>query len=358
MRIALINEAWPPLVNGVVTTWTQMVRRLRAWGHQVGIIHPAMFHTIPCPGYPEIRLGIRARKRMHRYLAEIEPDVVHIATEGPLGSAARRWCLGEQVPFTSSYHSQFPEYLEKYIRLPARFSYPYLQRFHAPARQTLVPTPSMQQRLQENGFQHVVVWSRGVDADRFRPRGDRRDAFAGLPRPIFLCAGRVAHEKNIPAFLSLDLPGTKVVMGGGPILAKLSRRFPNAVFTGYQGDEQFAWMMACADVKVFPSRTDTFGLVQIEAMACGVPVAAYPVAGPIDIIRNRQGGVLSEDLREAALDALTLDKNAARQTALTYSWDDCARQLLGYLHPRTHPAGQTSSTADPATKPLLETANP
>lgn len=356
MRICLINEAWPPLVNGVVTTWTRVYRCLTAWGHDVHVLHPAMFRTVPCPGYPEIRLSVRPRAAVSACLEAIDPEAVHIATEGPLGAAARRWCLDNGMPFTTSYHSQFPEYLKQYIRLPVSLSYPYMRRFHAPARRTLVPTPSMKARLEHWGFEHVKVWSRGVDGWLFQPRGERRDAFAGLPRPIFICGGRVAREKNLPAFLGLDLPGTKVVMGAGPVLGRLMRKFPDAVFTGYQSNEIFSWMMACADVKVFPSLTDTFGLVMLEAMAAGVPVAAHPVTGPVDVIRSGEGGVLDENLRHAAMDALDLSRDSCRAQALSYTWDDCARDLLAHLEPRAsacrsenpipaRPAAMATSTA-------------
>ncbi len=331
MRIALATDAWQPQINGVVRTLASVVAELRAMGHVCEMVTPEGFPGIPCPGYASIRLACWPFRGVSRQLDAFRPEAVHIATEGPVGLAARRWCRRRAMPFTTSYHTRFPEYLRLRAPVPVAFSYALLRRFHGAATRTLVPTVTQQARLREHGFERVSVWSRGVDTDLFRP-GDK--GFLDLPRPIAVTVGRVAVEKNLPAFLDLDLPGTRLVIGDGPDLERMKARYPGAVFTGFKQGPELARYLAASDVFVFPSRTDTFGLVLLEAMACGVPVAAYPVTGPIDVVRPGETGVLGEDLREAVLAALALDGDACVAYARSRSWRGCAEQFLGFLQPR------------------------
>lgn len=336
MRIALVTEAWHPQINGVVTTWTHVINILSGQGHEFRVVHAGEFATVPFPRYPDIRVALFPYRRLARLLDEFQPDAIHIATEGPLGWAARRYCLKNDLPFTTSYHTQFPDYLKRYFGIPQGWTYPYFRRFHRPARATLVPTPRVKQELDARGFEHVVIWSRGVDAELFTPI-PREAHFApirALPRPIFVCSGRVCLEKNLPAFLESDLPGSKLVIGPGPMLPKLRRRYPAAHFTGYLPPQEYAQHLAAADVFVFPSVTDTFGLVMLEAMACGVPVAAYPVTGPIDVVKHGVTGVLHQDLRTAALQALELNRQDCRQYAMRFPWSTCAWQLFNTLTAR------------------------
>jgi len=310
------------------------VRELGALGHEVALITPTGFRTVPCPTYPEIRLAIAPGARVARMIEEFEPDAVHVETEAPLGLAARRHCLVTGRPFTTAYHTQFPEYIYARCRLPLGISYRWLRWFHGPAHAVMVPTPAIHRRLADRGFTNLAYWSRGVDQALFAPRQreSRND------RPIFLYVGRVAVEKSIEDFLRLDLPGTKWVVGDGPARASLEAKFPDTVFHGAKYGEELADRYQQADVMVFPSRTDTFGLVLIEAMACGTPVAAYPVTGPIDVIRDRSAGVLDEDLRAAAIAALALDRAAVRRYALQYSWSAATRQFVQNLMPIAAPA--------------------
>jgi glycosyltransferase involved in cell wall biosynthesis len=330
MRILIATDAWLPQVNGVVTTIANTVRELRALGHEVGLITHEGFRTFPCPSYPEIRLAVAPGARVARMVEEFEPDAVHVATEAPLGLAVRRHCLARGVPFTTAFHTQIPEYIHARCRLPVAITYRWLRWFHDPAAAVMVPTPEVHRRLTSRGFTNLAYWSRGVDAELFLPA--RREALPGR-RPIFLYAGRVAVEKNLEAFLALDLPGTKWVVGDGPARAGLEDRFRAAVFHGVQHGKALAHYYQQADVFVFPSLTDTFGLVMIEAMACGTPVAAYPVTGPIDVVRDKAAGVLSVDLRAAARAALHLDRAAVRRHALKFSWTAATRQFLANLSP-------------------------
>ena len=330
MRIALVTDAWLPQTNGVVRTLTVTVDKLLQAGHEVTAFTPADFRTLPCPTYPEIRLSLFASAQLRRRLDALDPDVVHIATEGPLGLAARRWCLRRGRPFTTSYHTQFPEYVRARFPVPLAVSYAFLRWFHGKAAHTLVATASMRRTLEERGFRNLAMWGRGVDTNLFRPRDE---PFLELPRPIWLYFGRVAVEKGIEDFLALDLPGTKLVVGDGPAAEGLRKKHPGTVFTGYRFGDELARHVAAADVFVFPSRTDTFGLVLLEAMACGVPVAAYPVTGPIDVVENGVTGVLSEDLRTAALAALNLDRRVCRDQALRHTWEAATRQFVAALVP-------------------------
>ena len=331
MRIALVTDAWFPQVNGVVRTWSTVVEHCRSLGHEVLVISPDQFKTFPLPNYPEIRLPIRPGPRMRAMLDEFQPDAIHIPTEGTLGYAARRFCKRRGYSFTTSYHTQYAQYINRYTGFPKRMTYRMLRWFHGRADATLVPTPSIARELSDRRFENLRVWTRGVDCELFRPYG--KELLDHLPRPIFSYVGRVSAEKNLEAFLGLDLPGSKVIVGDGPSLKGLKRRFPDAHYAGFQHGEALARHFAASDVFVFPSRSDTFGVVLLEAMACGVPVAAYPVTGPIDVVDNGTVGVLDEDLGAAAVAALKLDPSACRDYALTYSWARCAEIFLDTLVP-------------------------
>jgi glycosyltransferase involved in cell wall biosynthesis len=328
MRILIVTDAWSPQVNGVVTTLKYTAREIERMGHEVGLITPASFRTVPCPTYPEIRLAVAPGRRVAQMIETFDPDAIHIATEAPLGVAARRHCVAVGRPFTTAFHTQFPEYVHARCRLPLSVTYAWLRHFHRPASAVMVPTQEIHGRLARRGFQRLAYWSRGVDTELFHPVS-HDTSLEG--RPIFLYAGRVAVEKGIERFLELDLPGTKWVVGDGPARAGLQARFPSATFHGMRHGIDLAWFYQQADVFVFPSRTDTFGLVLIEAMACGTPVAAYPVTGPVDVVRDPAVGVLSNDLRGAALEALALDRDAVRNYALRFSWAAATRQFIGNL---------------------------
>jgi glycosyltransferase involved in cell wall biosynthesis len=329
MRILIITDAWSPQINGVVTTVRNTVRELEAVGHEVGLITPDGFRTMPCPTYPEIRLALAPGPRVSRMIEEFEPDAIHIETEAPLGIAARRHCIATGYPFTTAYHTQFPEFIHARCRLPLNLTYRMMRWFHDPATAVMVPTAEMVRRLEERGFGKLAFWSRGVDPDVFAPA--ERLALSG--RPIFLYAGRVAVEKSIEDFLDLDLPGTKWVVGDGPARASLEEKYPNAVFHGVKHGADLAYYYQQADAFVFPSRTDTFGLVLVEAMACGTPIAAYPVSGPIDVVREPSVGILSENLRDAAIGALDLDRSAVHRYARQYTWAAATRQFASNLVP-------------------------
>jgi len=329
-KIAIVTDAWTPQVNGVVHTLKQTCKLLDEFGYAVTVLSPGQHRTVPCPTYPEIRLAIKPAARLCRQLDELQPDYIHIATEGPLGLAARACCIRHNLAFTTSYHTQFPEYVRKRIPMPLAVSYALIRRFHNAAARTMVATQSQEDVLRKRGFKHLVRWSRGVDTDLFTPA---KRIEPGWTRPVFTYLGRVAVEKNLDAFLSLDLPGTKCIIGDGPALTELKQRYPDMVFLGYRFGEDLAAHLAAADVFVFPSRTDTFGLVLLEAMACGVPVAAYPVTGPKDLIQPGISGELDEDLRSAALRALHLDADNCRNEALRYSWQVATRQFAGNLVP-------------------------
>jgi 1,2-diacylglycerol 3-alpha-glucosyltransferase/glucuronosyltransferase len=331
VKIAIVTDAWRPQTNGVVQTLSTTAQTLRAGGHEVMVIEPNQFRTFPCPTYPEIRLAWFPYRRLSQLLRDFAPDCIHVATEGTLGMAARSWCVRNRFPFTTSYHTQFPEYVRARAPIPLALSYAHLRRFHAAAARTMVATPTLQKQLETRGFRHIVRWTRGVDVALFKP-GPKE--LLDLPRPIFVYMGRVAVEKNIEAFLALDLPGTKLVIGDGPERRSLQAQFPTARFVGYKFGAELAAQLAATDVFVFPSRTDTFGLVLLEALACGVPVAAYPVTGPIDVIENGATGVLDQDLRAAALAALQLDPAHCRAFALAHTWEAATKQFLGNLAPR------------------------
>ncbi|MBU6453993.1 MAG: glycosyltransferase family 1 protein [Cyanobacteria bacterium REEB67] len=331
MKIAIITDAWHPQVNGVVRTHTHLIKELRQLGHEVRMITPDLFSNFPCPTYPEIRLAYNVRGGLKKYLSEFNPDAVHISTEGPLGIAARRLCLKQCWPFTTAYHTRFPEYLKAKAHVPETLTYYLMRRFHAPSKAVMVPTESMQMVLEKRGFSNVKQWTRGVDTQLFKPRDK---SFLTLPRPIFAYIGRVSVEKNIGAFLDLQLPGSKLVVGDGPQLKEMQKKYPQVTFVGSKSGEELAQHYAAADVFVFPSRTDTFGLVVLEALASGLPVAAYPVTGPRDIIGNSTVGCLDDDLQAAAMKALTIDPQTCRAFAEARSWKTCADQFLRNLNPR------------------------
>lgn len=331
MRIVIVSDAWFPQVNGVVRTLGTLKQGLETLGHDVVVIHPGQFRTIPCPTYPEIRLALFSRAPMARRLADAAPDAIHIATEGPLGNAARDYCVSHGLGFTTAYHTRFPEYVHARWCVPLNWTYASLRRFHAPSGAVMVPTASVRTALEERGFQNIRHWTRGVDTVMFRPR---KKGFLDWPRPILLYVGRVAVEKNIDAFLALDLPGSKVVVGDGPQLASLQRRFPVVQFVGAKHGKELARYYAAADVFVFPSRTDTFGLVVLEALASGVPVAAYPVPGPLDIIGGTEAGALDENLGRAVSRALELPAAECRALAMTYAWEVSVQQFLSHLRPQ------------------------
>jgi glycosyltransferase involved in cell wall biosynthesis len=331
VRITLVSDAWTPQVNGVVRTLTALIGELGARGHQVATITPDLFRTVPCPTYPEIRLALRPAGRIGDLIDAARPEAIHISTEGPLGLAARRICLERGYGFTTAFHTRFPEYVAARFAVPASWSYALMRRFHAPSKGVMVATETVRRDLAVRGFVNLTSWNRGVDAELYRP--EQREDFLGLPRPIFLAVGRVAVEKNIAAFLALDLPGSKVVVGDGPLLDKLRGRHPEAHFLGRQIGATLARLYASADVFVFPSRTDTFGLVLLEALASGVPVAAYPVPGPLDVIGDSGAGVLDEDLGRAALAALNIPRERCRAHALRYTWAASAEQFVDNLWP-------------------------
>ncbi|QJR15814.1 glycosyltransferase family 4 protein [Usitatibacter palustris] len=328
MRILLVTDAWAPQINGVVVTLRNTIAWLEKWGHEVRVLSPQGFKTMPMPTYPEIPLALFPGGKVAEVFREFKPDAVHIATEGPLGVAARAYCVKHRLQFTTAYHTCFPEYVQPRFGVPLSWTYTWLKWFHGPSSAIMVGTPAIAKLLEVRNFRNIVEWSRGVDTVLFHPIEER---FKEYPRPVFLFVGRVAIEKNIAAFLELDLPGTKVVVGDGPQRKELEKRFPKAVFAGARVGPELASYFQRADVFVFPSLTDTFGLVLLEAMACGTPVAAYPVRGPIDVIKDPAVGVLKKDLREAALAALPLDRGAVRRYAERYSWEHCSRQFLAHL---------------------------
>lgn len=331
MRIAIVTDAWEPQVNGVVNTLKATSRQLRRGGHSVLLVTPENLRAFPCPTYPEIRLAYKPYPHVAQQLEEFDADCIHIATEGPLGMAARRYCLNRNLDFTTAYHTRFPEYLKARFGLPLAISYRWLKWFHGPSKAVMVPTPGVQTALQAHGFRHVVQWGRGVDIDYFKP-GWREEKVA-LRRPLYLYVGRLAVEKNVEAFLQIALPGAKWVIGDGPMREELEAKYPEVRFLGAKPHEALPAYYNCADVFVFPSRTDTFGLVLAEAMACGVPVAAYPVEGPQDVVAHGKSGVLDEDLSRACFQALTMSREQVREHALSFSWDAATTQFLQHLHP-------------------------
>ncbi|GGB37034.1 GDP-mannose-dependent alpha-mannosyltransferase [Roseibium aquae] len=325
--VLIVSDAWHPQINGVVRSLERTAEELEAAGVIVKFLTPQAFRTLPCPTYPEIRLSLTVTGRVRKMIRDLGCDHLHIATEGPLGIMAARVARKDGFPFTTSYHTRFPEYLSARLPVPLAWSYGWLRRFHNSGDGCMVATRSLETDLRDRGFTNLMRWSRGVDEKLFQPY-EGTVLPADLPRPVFMNVGRVAVEKNIEAFLDLDLPGSKVVVGSGPQLDSLKRKHPDVLFTGPKVGEDLARHYASADVFVFPSLTDTFGNVMLEALACGVPVAAYPVMGPIDVIADTGAGVLSEDLREAAIGALDVPRDHCRKVALDFTWAASARQFL------------------------------
>jgi glycosyltransferase involved in cell wall biosynthesis len=341
MRIALATDAWYPQVNGVVRTLGATVNELTRRGHEVELVTPDRFRTVPLPGYRSIEVAIAPRFSARRLLNAYQPEVVHIATEGPIGWAARGWCKAHGVPFTTAFHTRFPDYAAVRTGINAERFWSLFLRFHRDSRAVLAASQSLLAELAERGLEQVRPWTRGIDHDLFQPDGELHPALHNLPRPILLNVGRVAPEKNLEAFLDLDVPGTKVVVGDGPALAALRQRYPDVLFLGALGGEALASAYRAADCFVFPSRTDTFGLVVIEALACGVPVAAYPVQGPIDILGAEARGVsdnfparvgaLDEDLHLAVTKALQTDRRAAPVFARSFTWENATDQFIAAI---------------------------
>ncbi len=335
MRIAVVTDAWKPQVNGVVTILVELVEQLQSMGHRVLVVQPGMFATRPCPGYPEIALARHVEPRLSRELDAFDPQAIHVATEGPLGGRGRRFCLDRGLPFTSAFHTRFPEILHAALKIPTAWGYWWFRRFHAAAERVMVPAPATLRMLQQRGFGNVAQWTHGVDGRVFAPGA--RDALdhLNLPRPIHLFVGRVSYEKNIEAFLRLQLPGSKVVCGVGPLEAKLKARFADATWLGILPRAELAGVYRAADVFVFPSKSDTFGLTMLEAMACGTPVAAYRVEGPIDVIGDSPAGVMHEDLAQAVLAALQISRDLPPKRAALFDDATVALQFLQMLAPLT-----------------------
>jgi len=362
MRILIATDAWAPQVNGVVQTLSQVVNRLIAQGHEVRVIHPGLFKTIPCPTYPEIRLAVWPFGRLRRELREFKPQAVHIVTEGPIGLGMRLLAKHAGLPFTTAYHTQFPEYVKARSGIPIRFTAALLRWFHKPSRAVMVPTQSVIETLKSRGLNNCVLWQRGVDLKRFNPDKSpaskhlsyspcelesddaqqvellRRLNACSVEKPVFLYAGRVAVEKNLEAFLSLELPGEKWIAGDGPARKALEKQFPEVRWFGMMNHAALSEIYKRADVFVFPSLTDTFGLVLLEAMASGCPVAAFPVNGPLDVVGHSGAGVLDWNLKKAAMAALQIERDLPRQHASTFTWENCASQFQGYLAPIAYAA--------------------
>lgn len=360
MKLALITDAWQPQVNGVVTTLVELVRETRALGHQVEVIHPGLFKTRPCPGYDGIDLAVRPAKALAQQLDAFAPDAVHIATEGPLGWAARRYCLKRGLAFTTAFHTRFPEILKAALKVPLWMGYALFRHFHKPSSGVLVPTPSVLHMLNARGFKNLRSWTHGVDVALFRYQESPvvYPQLGTLARPVSLFVGRVSYEKNIDAFLALNVPGTKVVCGVGPLEATLKERYPQVRWLGLLPRDELAKVYAAADVFVMPSRSETFGLVMLEAMACGTPVAAFPVEGPLEVMGTpEQGGVLDVDLASAWYRALAVSRREAHLRALTFGWAYASLLFLGYLVPARAGQGLQKPAPDNATvTPLSSSA--
>ena len=339
MNIALVTDAWTPQANSVVTTLVELVRELARGGHRVEVIHPRLFRTRPCPGDAGIELAVSPWRGLSQQLDGMQPDAIHIATEGPLGWAARRYCLRRSLAFTTAFHTKFPELLNAAAQVPQSWVYALLRHFHRPSSGVMVPTQGVLLMLQQRGFSKLRAWTHGVDTRLFAFHGQSRPCpqLGALAHPVWLHVGRVSHEKNIDAFLALDLPGTKVVCGAGPLQVGLRQRFPQVRWPGLLSQSALAQVYAAADVFVFPGRVETFGLAMLEAMSCGAPVAAYPVDGPLQVLGTAKGavrgGVLHDDLKEACVQALAVPRHEARAQALTFSWSESAAQFLAHLVP-------------------------
>lgn len=337
MKIVIATDAWYPQVNGVVRSLGMTADQMRSLGHQVDMIEPGRFTTLPCPTYPEIRLALLCRRGVFAMLDEIGPDRIHISTEGPIGWAARRWCLRNERHFTTAFHTRFPDYVSLRAGIPAEWIWKLMRRFHGAAERTFTATATLADELHAHGLTRTHHWPRGVDLHQFNPSVLPHPAFSGLPRPVMLNVGRVAVEKNVEAFLRARVGGTKIVVGGGPALDRLKSQYPSVLFLGPKHGSELAACYRAADVFVFPSRTDTFGLVNIEALACGLPVAAFPVPGPLDILGpegkginggSKAIGALAEELDLAIGSALRASRKAAALEATHYSWEACTKRFL------------------------------
>ena len=360
MKIVLVTDAWHPQVNGVVTTLVELVRQLQAMGHELVVVHPALFRTCPCPGYPGIDLALWPGRRLARMIREAQPDAIHIATEGPLGWAARRHCLRHGLPFTTAFHTKFPDILHAALRVPLSWGYALFRRFHRPSHAVLVPTAGVLQMLEQRGFRNLREWTHGVDTRLFgfSPEAVHHPALGPLARPVSLYVGRVSYEKNIEAFLDLDLPGSKVVCGVGPLAETLRSRYPNVHWLGVLPRAELARVYAAADVFVFPSRSDTFGLVMLEAMACGTPVAAFPVDGPLQVVGHSGAGSLHENLEQAWHEALRVPRHQARQRAEGFAWSRAVELFVRHLallpRQRRSPARGAATPARPAQPTVMQ----
>jgi glycosyltransferase involved in cell wall biosynthesis len=362
MKIALISDAWQPQVNGVVTTLVELVRELEEGHHTVEVIHPGLFKTRPCPGYKGIDLAIRPSRLLAQRLDEFKPDAIHLATEGPLGWAGRRYCLDRKLAFTTAFHTKFPEILNAAAKVPLSWGYALFRHFHGPSSGVMVPTQGVLRMLEQKGFRNLRSWTHGVDTRLFQFHGEPQPhpAIAPLAHPVLLFVGRVSYEKNIEAFLQLKLPGTKVVCGVGPLEDSLKERYPQVRWLGLLPREELARVYAAADIFVMPSKSETFGLVMLEAMACGTPVAAYPVDGPLEVLGPAQphgegrhhGGALHEDLLHACYGALGTSRHDARSRALAFSWTHAARVFAGHLVDVHHGAAIFRAPARDIVMPL------
>ncbi|MCB0379343.1 MAG: glycosyltransferase family 1 protein [Bdellovibrionales bacterium] len=327
MKLLVVTDAWEPQVNGVVRTLKTTCHKLQTWGHEVEMLTPLGGKSIPCPTYKEISLTLSPFKHISQNMEMFNADAIHIATEGPLGWAARRYCKLRGLSFTTSFHTRFPEYIHARAKIPTHWTYKLLRRFHSLARSVMVTTPSMKTKLNEHGFKNLQHWSRGVDTDLFRPQS--RSLSSNKPKLLYV--GRVAVEKNLEAFLEMDIDSIKIVVGDGPQLQQLKLRYPEVIFTGAKFGDELVSYYAQADAFVFPSRTDTFGLVMLEALACGTPVAAFPTEGPLDVIQSREVGCLDRDLKKATMRALGKSRSKCRRYAEQFSWDHCTKQFLDHL---------------------------
>ena len=337
MKLALVTDAWQPQVNGVVTTLVELVRELETQGHQVEVFHPGLFATRPCPGYAGIDLAVRPKQRLTQLLDELRPDAIHLATEGPLGWAGRRYCVSRKLAFTTAYHTRFPEILKAAVHLPLWIGYALFRHFHRPSSGVMVPTQAVLRLLDSKGFKNLRTWTHGVDLGLFQYKSNQtfNQRLGTLARPVSLFVGRVSYEKNIESFLKMDVPGSKVVCGVGPLEQGLRQRYPQVKWLGILPRQELAGVYASADVFVMPSLSETFGLVMLEAMATGTPVAAYPVDGPTEVVglAPQEGGALDPDLTAAWYRALTVPRHEARARALQFSWAYASRLFVGHLVP-------------------------
>ncbi|MEO7547469.1 MAG: glycosyltransferase family 1 protein [Ramlibacter sp.] len=359
MKIAIVTDAWQPQVNGVVTTLVELCRELAQAGHVVEVVHPGHFRTRPCPGYAGIDLAVAPARLLAQKLDAFAPDAIHLATEGPLGWAGRRYCLRRKLAFTTAFHTKFPEILNAAVKVPLSWGYALFRHFHRPSSGVMVPTRSVLQMLEQRGFRNLRAWTHGVDAAlfAFRAAPEFYAPIGPLARPVALFVGRVSYEKNIAAFLEMDFPGTKVVCGVGPVEKQLRSRFPHVRWLGLLPRQELAQVYGAADLFVFPSHADTFGLVMVEAMATGTPVAAYPVDGPLEVLgrmhadgRRSMGGAMDTDLQQACFKALGVPREEARRRAMDFSWARATSLFTGFLVPARTPGGAAKQPAGAVTK--------